>query len=361
MVLGAVFFWWGERCQFKGGRWRYLWSQSRITGGIPPVNWDGLLDILKLHSCLVLHFQLTCYLQNCIFFSETLPMKVTRCDSWWTIHPESRKRVVLSSWISRREALCKVTALELSQWWVVHVRKKIKTRGVWSTSLLNFVLENRNKAKDLWSTKARVKRKIRNWSGGGQTVGKYQGNLRLDKDSNEEMLSTTAAPRMVFGPFCQSSKPRLRQNFPWFAPYQGHFFLFNRIAPTRSIRAVVWLFSIYPIDLQDHVLAFCASSGVASWMFTYIYIHIHTYLHGTVPQHAHIGSTRTTGTTRSSSTSPASKGCSSPPNTTTVECCATYMYISLWIRRTICKHKGVNKLHCNVTLKKMHFFSLRGI
>lgn len=171
VFLGQFFFLVGwQRCQFKGGRWGYLWSRSRITGGIPPVHWDGLPDILRLHSCLMLHFWLTCYLQNCIFFSETLPMKVTRCDSWWTIHPESRKGVFLSSWISRREALCKVTALELSQWWVVHVRKKIKTRGVWSTSLLNFVLENRNKAKDLWSTKARVKRKIRNWPGGDRQL-----------------------------------------------------------------------------------------------------------------------------------------------------------------------------------------------
>lgn len=70
MVLGAVFFWWGERCQFKGGRWRYLWSQSRITGGIPPVNWDGLLDILKLHSCLVLHFNLPATCKTAFSFQK---------------------------------------------------------------------------------------------------------------------------------------------------------------------------------------------------------------------------------------------------------------------------------------------------
>ena len=95
---------------------------------------------------------------------------------------------------------------------------------------------------------------------------------------------------------------QITPKFPWFAPYQGHVFCSTGSRQREPCRAVVWLFSIYPIDLQDHGLAFCATSGVASWMFTYIYIRIHTYLHGMVPQHAHIGGTRTTGTTRSSST-----------------------------------------------------------
>lgn len=156
-------------------------------------------------------------------------------------------------------------------------------------------------------------------------------NIKEASDLTRIPMRKCSPPQNGLWAFLLVFQAQITPNFPWFAPYQGHFLLFNRIAPTRIMysRAVVWLFSIYPIDLQDHVLAFCASSGVASWMLTYIYIHIHTYLHGMVPQHAHIGSTRTTGTTRSSSTSPASKGCSSPPNTTTVECRATYMYISL--------------------------------
>lgn len=51
---------------------------------------------------------------------------------------------------------------------------------------------------------------------------------------------------------------QITSNFPWFAPYQGLFLTGS--CRRESCRAVVWLFSIYPIDLQDHGLAFCATS-----------------------------------------------------------------------------------------------------
>ena len=365
-IGGSFFFWWGERCQFKGGRWGYLWSRSRIPGGIPPLNWDGLLDLNMLNasfSTYLLPAKLHFLFRNlaneghAMWFMMNHSPRIPKKSGF--VQLNLQERGTLQGDCPGTIAVMGGTCAEKDQ----------DKRGVINL-FAQFCPGKPKQGKGPVEYKGASETENQGLVRWGQTVGKhiYWYCIISRKPPTWQGFQWGNAPhhrrpQNGLWAFLLVFQAQITPNFPWFAPYQGHFLLFNRIAPTRIMysRAVVWLFSIYPIDLQDHVLAFCASSGVASWMFTYIYIHIHTYLHGMVPQHAHIGSTRTTGTTRSSSTSPASKGCSSPPNTTTVECRATYMYISLWIRRTICKHKGVNNLHCNVTLKKMHFFSLRGI